>query len=137
MINDVTELLQLNNSTCSLDGLLQVLSLVLRQTLLDSRRSTVYEILSFLQTQTASLLNGLNDLQLSCTSVLQNNVERRLLLSGGLATSSSRTSSYSNGCSSRLNSILVLQDCCQLVYFFYSKVYQLFCNSFNICHFIE
>ena len=75
MINDVTELLQLNNSTCGLDGLLQVLSLVLRQTLLDGRGSTVYEILSLLQAKTTSLLNGLHDLQLSCTCVLQDNVE--------------------------------------------------------------
>ena len=131
----VLKLLQLNYGTSSLDGLLQVLSLFLRQAFLHSSGSTVNQVLSFLQSKTASLLNGLNDLELSSTCRLQDNVERRLLLSSS-STTSSRTSSYSNGCSSRLNSILVLQDCCQLVYFFYSKVYQLFCNSFNICHFI-
>ena len=36
----------------------------------------------------------------------------------------------------QFHTLLVLQDCCQLVNFFYSKVYQLFCNSFDICHFI-
>ena len=60
----VSELLQLNYGTSLFDSLLQVLSLVLRETFLQSRRSTVYEILSFLQTQTASFLNGLYNLQL-------------------------------------------------------------------------
>ena len=33
-----------------------------------------------------------------------------------------------------LNTILVLEDCCQLVYFLYCKIYQFFSKSFNICH---
>ncbi len=113
----VSELLQLNYGTSLFDSLLQVLSLVLRQTFLQSRRSTVYEILSFLQTQTASFLNGLYYLQLSSTSLLQNYVERRLLFSSLSGTASSGTSSNSNSGCSGLNSILVLQDCCQLLNF--------------------
>ena len=132
----VSELLQLNYGTSLFDSLLQVLSLVLRQTFLQSRRSTVYEILSFLQTQTASFLNGLYNLQLSSTSLLQHYVERRLLLSSGSFATCSGTSSNSNSCSGGLNSILVLQDSCQLLYFFYCEVNQLLSNSFNICHFI-
>ena len=132
----VLRLLQLNNSTSLFDGLLQVLSLVLRQTFLQSRRSTVNEILSFLQTQTASLLNGLYNLQLSATNFLQNNVERRLLLSSSGLTACSGTSSNSNCSCSRLDSILILQDGCQLIYFFHCEVNQLLSNSFNICHFI-
>ena len=129
-------LFQLNNGTSLFDSLLQVLSLVLRQTFLNGSGSTINEVLSFLQTKTASFLNSLYNLQLSCADFLQNNVERRLLFSCLSSTTCSRTSSNCNSCSSGLNSILVLQDCCQLVNFFYSKVYQLFCNSFNICHFI-
>ena len=108
----VSELLQLNYGTSSLDSLLQVLSLFLAQTFLNGSGSTVYEILSFLQTKAASFLNSLNYLQLVCTSLLQNYIERRLLLSCLSSTGCSRTSSYSNGCSSGLNSVLVLQDCC-------------------------
>ena len=119
----VSELLQLNDGTSLFDSLLQVLSLVLRQAFLQSRRSTINQVLSFLQTQTASLLNGLNDLQLSSTSLLQNNVERRLLLSSSGSTTSCGTSSNSNSCSGGLNSILVLQDSCQLLNFFNCEVY--------------
>ena len=104
------KLFQLNNGTSLFDSLLQVLSLVLRQTFLQGRRSTVYEILSFLQAKTASFLNSLNNLQLSTTDFLQNNVERRLLLSSGSLATGSGTSSNSNSCSGGLDSILVLQD---------------------------
>jgi len=107
----VFELLQLNYGTSLFDSLLQVLSLCLCHTLLDSSRSTINEILCFLQTKTTSLLNGLNDLEFVCAYFLQNYVERSLLLSSLSGTCSSRTSSNSNGCSGGLNSILVLQDC--------------------------
>ena len=125
-------LFQFNNGTSLFDSLLQVLSLVLRQTLLDGSGSTIYEVLSLLQAKTASFLDSLYNLQLSSADFLQNYVERRLLFSCLSSTTCSRTSSNSNSGCGGLNSILVLQDCCQLVNFFYSKVYQLFCNSFNI-----
>ena len=128
-------LFQLNLCTGLFDGLLQVLSLVLRKTFLDGCRCTVNEILSLFQTETTSLLDCLYNLELSSTYLSEDNIERCLLLSCSSIATSCRTSSYSNSCSSRLNTILFLQDICQLVYFFYSKVYQLFCNSFNICHF--
>ena len=128
-------LLELYLSTRLLDSLLQVLSLFLRETFLDLSRSAVYEILSFLQAKTASFLNCLYNLELCSTYLSEDNVKRRLLLSCS-STTSCRTSSYSYSCSSRLDTILVLQDCCQLIYFLYCKIYQFFSNSFDICHFI-
>ena len=107
----VLKLFQLNYGTSLFDSLLQVLSLCLCHTLLDSSRSTINEILSFLQTKTTSLLNSLNNLELVSAYLFQNNVERRLLLSSLSGTCSSRTSSNCNSCSGGLNSILVLQDC--------------------------
>ena len=89
-------LFQLNNGTSLFDSLLQVLSLVLRQTFLNGSGSTINEILSFLQAKTASFLNSLYNLQLSCTDFLQNNVERRLLFSCLSSTTCSRTSSNSS-----------------------------------------
>ena len=130
------ELLQLNLGTSGLDGLLKVLSLVLRQAFLNRCGSTVNEVLSFLQAKATSFLNGLHDLELSSTCRLQHDVERGLLLSGLSSTASGGASSYCNSCSSRLNSILILQDCCQLVNFLHSQVDQLLSNSFDICHFI-
>ena len=126
-------LLELYLSTSFLDSLLQVLSLFLRETFLDLSRSSVYEVLSFLQAETTSFLNCLYNLELSATYLSEDNIERCLLLSC-ISTTCCRTSSYSYSCSSRLNTILVLEDCCQLVYFLYCKIYQFFSKSFNICH---
>ncbi len=61
-------LFELNLGTSSLDSLLQVLSLVLRQTFLDGSGSTIYEILSLFQTKTASLFHSLYNLELSSTN---------------------------------------------------------------------
>ncbi len=119
----LSQLFELNLSASLFDSLLQVLSLVLRQTFLQCRRSTVYEILSLFQTKTTSLFNGLNYLQFCTTNLSEYNIERCPLLSCGCSTTCSRTSSNSNSCSSGLNSILVLQDCCQLVYFLNCQIY--------------
>ena len=96
----------------------------------------VYEILSFFQAKTASLSYSLHNLELCSTNLGEDHIERRFLLCCLSCAASSRTSSYSNSCSSRLNTILVLQDCCQLINFLNCEVYQLLSNSFNICHFI-
>ena len=127
-------LLELYLSTSFLDSLLQVLSLVLRETFLDLSRNSVYEILSFLQAKTASFLNCLYYLELCSTYLSEDNIERCLLLSS--LTCSSRTSGYSYSSCSRLDAVLFLEDCCQLIYFLYCEIYQLFSNSFDICHFI-
>ena len=70
-----SELLQLYLSTSLFDSLLQVLSLVLRETFLQCRRSAIYEILSLFQTKTASLLNSLYNLELSATNFSENYIK--------------------------------------------------------------
>ncbi len=60
-------LFNLNFGTCLFKGSFQLLSFSLRGLLLNSLRSAVYEILSFLKAETESLLNGLDYLKLSCT----------------------------------------------------------------------
>ena len=105
-----------------LNSLLDVLSFFLGQTFLDGSGSTVNEILSLFQTETASFLNSLNDLELGSTNFSEDNVERSLLLSSGSSATSSG-SSYSHSCSSGFDTIFFLQNSCQLIYFFHCEVY--------------
>ncbi len=126
----------LDFGTSLFESLLQGFSLFLGNAFLQLAGGTVNEILSFLQTEATSFLNGLNDLQLSSTSALQNDVKSRLLLSSS-CTTGSRTCGYSNSGCSGFDAILILKDRCQLVYFLYSQINQFFCNSFDICHFIN
>ena len=126
----------LDFGTSLFESLLQGFSLFLGNAFLQLAGGTVNEILSFLQTEATSFLNGLNDLQLSSTSALQNDVKSRLLLSS-CCTTGSRTCGYSNSGCSGFDAILILKDRCQLVYFLYSQINQFFCNSFDICHFIN
>ena len=126
----------LDFGTSLFESLLQGFSLFLGNAFLQLAGGTVNEILSFLQTEATSFLNGLNDLKLSSTSALQNDVKSRLLLSSS-CTTGSRTCGYSNSGCSGFDAILILKDRCQLVYFLYSQINQFFCNSFDICHFIN
>ena len=114
-------LLELYLSASLFDGLLKVLSLVLRETFLDCSRSAVYEILSFLQAKTTSFLNCLYNLELSATNLSEDNVERCLFLSC-CSTTCCRTSSYSYSCSSRFNTIFFFKDSCKFINFFYCQV---------------
>ncbi len=107
-------LLELNFCTCLLELALDLLGLLLGNTLLDGLRSTVNECLGITQRQAGDILNGLDNLELSLTGVLQDNVERRLLSCSSLACASSG-SSNSNSCSSGLNSVLLLEDVCEFV----------------------
>ena len=66
-----SKLLELDNSANSLKSLLESLSLCLWKSLLNGAGSAINEFLSLLQTKTASLLNGLNDLKLLSTSLLE------------------------------------------------------------------
>jgi len=118
VLSKVISLLELYLCSSLFDSLLQVLSLFLGETLLDGSRCTVNEILSLFQTKTTSFLHGLNNLELSSTNLSEDYVERRLLLSSSGSAGSSRTSSNSNSCSGGLDTILVLQDCFQLLNFF-------------------
>ena len=127
-----SKLLELDNSANSLKSLLESLSLCLWKSLLNGAGSAINEFLSLLQTKTASLLNGLNDLKLLSTSLLEDNVKVGLLLNSGSLSCGS--SSNSNSCSSRLNTILFLQNLCEFVYFLNGEVNQLLCKNFQICH---
>ena len=69
---------------------LESFSISLSKTFLDSVRSTVNEILSFLQAKTGEFLNELNNGELACTCALQYYVERSLFLGSG--STGSRTS---------------------------------------------
>ena len=122
--------------TSLFESFLQSFSLFLGNAFLQFAGGTVNEVLSFLQAEATSFLNSLNNLQLSSTCALQNDVKSRLLLSSSCSTGS-RTSSYSNSGCCGFDAILILKDRCQLVYFLYSQINQFFCNSFDICHFIN
>ena len=78
-------LLNLNFSTCLLELSLNLLGLLLGDTLLNGLGSTVNECLCIAQRQAGDILNGLDNLELSLTGVLQDNVERRLLGGGSFA----------------------------------------------------
>lgn len=68
-------LLQFYLCTGILESLLQSLGVSLGQTFLQSAGSTVNEILSLLQTETTSLLNSLNNLELCSTNLSEDYVE--------------------------------------------------------------
>ena len=78
-------LLELNFCSCLLELALDLLGLLLGNTLLDGLRSTVDESLGVTQRKAGDVLDGLDYLELGLTGVLQNLVERRLLGGGGRA----------------------------------------------------
>ena len=121
------ELLEFYLSANLFESLLQVLSFVLRKTFLYNAGSSVNEVLSFLQTETARLLNSLDDLQLVCTCGLEDNVEVSLLFLGG--TLSGGTSNYDCS-SSGFDTIFILQDSSEFVNFLNCEVNQFFSKSF-------
>jgi len=121
-------LFQLNFCTSLFEVLLEILCLCLAETFFEDAGSTVNHFFGFLQTQTGKLFNELNYLQFSCTCALKNYVKRGLLLSGG--STGSRTGSNCYGSSSGFDTILVLEDLSEFVYFFYGQVNQLLCKSF-------
>ena len=75
------KLLELNLSACSLELLLDLVSLSLRSSLLDGLRSGVNLLLSFLQAQAGDLADSLDDLDLgSSVETGEDDVELGLLL---------------------------------------------------------
>ena len=113
-------LFKFNFSSSFFQCFLQRFCFVFSQTFFYYTRSTVNQVLCFLQTKTASFLNGFNDLKFSCTSTLQYYVERSFFLNSG--TSGCGASSNSNSCSSRFNTIFLFQDCSKFINFFYCQV---------------
>ena len=108
-------LLELNFCTCLLELALDLLGLLLGNTLLDGLRSTVHESLGVTQRKTGDVLDGLDHLELGLACALQDHVERRLLGGSGLTCTSSG-SCNGNGGSCRLDAILLLEDLCEFVY---------------------
>ena len=117
-------LLELNFSTCFLELAFDLLSLLLGNTLLNGLGSTVNKCLSIAQRKTCDVLHYLDNLELGLTCSLQDNVERRLLGSGGTAFGG-RSSGNGNSSSSGLNSVFFLQNTSKFVNFFNCQVYQL------------
>ncbi len=92
------KLLNLNLCACSLELLLDGLSLFLRSLLLESLGSAVYESLSFLQAETCDSADFLDDSNLVAAGTLKNNVKLGLLSSSGSAAVSGSSNSYSSSC---------------------------------------
>ena len=128
-------LLQFNFSTSILEGLLQSLGISLRHTFLQDAGSAVNHFLCFLQTETASFLDSLNDLQLGSTCTLEDNVEVSLFLGSSACTFT--TSSYNNSSSSGLDAISFLKFILKINYFLYCERHELSSNSLNISHFFN
>ena len=124
-------LLELNFCTCLLELALDLLGLLLGNTLLDGLRSTVDESLGVTQRKAGDVLDGLDYLELGLTGVLQNHVERRLLGGSGLACGCG--SCYGNGGSCRLDAILLLEDLCEFVNLGNLQVYQFFSKFLYVC----
>ncbi len=103
-------LLKLNFSTSLLKLSLDRLGLFLGDTLFNSLGSTVNESFSVAQRKTGEVLNDLDNLKFCLTGGLQNHVESRLLGGSSLACASSGSCNGNSG-SSRLNAILLLEDC--------------------------
>ena len=77
--------------------------------------SSIYDVLSFLKTKTTVFLNGLNNLELSSASALEDDVEGSLFFfCSGITTSSNYYC-----CSSCFNTVFVLKNSCKFAYFLY------------------
>ena len=127
-------LLEFNLSADLFKSFLESLSSSLVKTFLNGSRSSVNDVLSFLQSESGLLFNGLNDLEFLSASSFEDYVERSLLLSGSSLTTGNGAGSNCNCSSSGFNTILVLEDLSEFINFLNSKVYQLFSKSFKICH---
>ena len=93
-------------------------------------RSSIYDVLSFLEPETAMFLDSLYYLELSSASALEDDVEGSLFF----FLSAFSWASYDNSCGCWFDSILVLKDSCKFAYFLYRQVYKLLGNCFDICH---
>ena len=115
-------LLEFYLSAYLFESFLQSLSGSFVNAFLNVSRSSVYDVLSLFQAKTGLLFNGLNNLELVSTCALQNYIERGFLLYSLSSSTGSRSSSNSNSCSSRLDTVLLFQDSSEFIYFLNSKV---------------
>ena len=127
----VTTLLDLDFGAGLLEGFLQALSLILRDTFLDGLGGVVDEFLGLLETQAGHVLNGLHDTKLLglIGNTLQDDVERGLLLGSGGSTTGGGSGDC-NGSSGGLDAVFLLQEVTKFFNFFNGKVNQFFSNSF-------
>ncbi len=126
------ELSELYFSTGFFEGLLEGFSFFLAYAFLHLCGSAVNDFLGFLEAETASFLHSLNDLKLCCACALEDNVEGSLLFSSGCTAGCG--TGYCHSCGCGFDAVFFLEDGCEFVYFFYSKIYQFFCNCFDVCH---
>ena len=121
-------LFELNFSANLFELLLEGFSVSFGEAFLNNRGSTVNHLLSLFQAKTGEFLNSLNYLEFGGTGGFENYVEAGFLLSGGSTGGGAGSNCY--GSSGGVDTILVLQDLSEFVYFFYGQVNQLFCKSF-------
>ena len=124
------KLFNLDLCTSLFEGSLERLSFSLGYFLFQSCRSLVNEVLRLLEAETESFLDGLDDAELRLTGGSEDDVEFGLLCRGGCL---SRSGCDCNGCSCRLDAIFILEDLSEFLNVFHSKVYQLFCECFDVC----
>ncbi len=129
-----TGLLNFNFSAGFGKLLLQLFCSSLIDAFFDRLRSLVNEVFRFFESQSGNVFYDFNDLELLSAAILEDHVERRFLSSSSGTTATTCSNSYSSSC--RLDTVFIFQDFRELVYFFNRKVYELFCEGFNVCHFI-
>ena len=114
-------LFKFNFSAYFFECFLQRFSIGFSQTFFDGAGCAINEIFSLFQTKTSLFFHSFNDCEFVSTGTFQYNIERGFFLSSSCT--SSGGSGNSNSCSSGFNAILLFEDLCQLVYFFYGQVY--------------
>ena len=94
--------------------------------------SLVNEVLSLLKSEAEEILHSLDDAELGCAGLLEDNIELCLLSRSCLSCCCRACYSYS--CSCWLDTVLFLENFSKFLNVFYRKVNQLFCKCFYICH---
>ena len=128
------KLLNLNLCACSLESLLNRLSLILGNAFLNGLRSTLNHLLSFLKSETGDLTNCLDNVELLSAEGLENNVELSLLLCCGSCCACYCNYTYGSCCG---NAEFLLNCLYEVSEFYDSKRLNLFKNVSNLfrCHF--
>ena len=126
------KLLNLNFCSGLLKSSLEGFGLCLGNFLLYGGRSSVNEILRFLQTKTEFVLDDLDHIEFTLTGVGKDNVKLGLLsLSGGAGTG---VPGYHDSRGGGLDTILFLKNLSKFLNVFHRKANELFCEGFYICH---
>ena len=105
------KLLNLNLSACSLELLLDGVSLILGNLLLNSLGSAVYESLRFLQAETCDLTNNLDNADLAGACALEDNVKLGLY---SRSSSAAVNGTCNSNCSSSAYTKLILYSVYEL-----------------------